>query len=110
MTAAEVNTVATWLDGIVREGNLPQKLFVLHQFTADMITSPESLVTPPGLAVVQHIDGFGAPEDKRAKYAALQRPDQLHPGFKLFYDEDTPVLTPEQTLGVSPFPDLVTYQ
>lgn len=108
--ASEVNTVATWLDGIVRERGLPQKLFVLHQFTASMITSPEQLATPSGLAVVQHIDGFGAPENKRGKYAQLQRPAQLHPGFKLFYDEDTPMLTPAETLALSPPPDLVTYQ
>lgn len=108
--ASEVNTVATWLDGIVQEGNLPQKLFVLHQFTSAMITSPEQLATPPGLAVVQHIDGFGAPENKRGKYAQLQRPGQLYPGFKLFYDEDTPMLSPAETLALSPPPDLVTYQ
>ena len=110
VAASEVNQVATYLDGIVRAGHLPQKLFVLHQFTANMITSPEQLITPPTLAVVQHIDGFGAPENKRGKYAALQRPGQLHPGFKLFYEQDTPVLTPAQTLALSPPPDLVTYQ
>ncbi|MEJ2887063.1 hypothetical protein [Actinomycetospora aeridis] len=110
VSAAEVNEVATWLSGIVREGDLPQKLFVLHQFTPSMITEPERLATPPGLAVVQHIDGFGAPENKRGKYAELQRPGQLHPGFKLFYDEDTPTLTPAETLALSPPPDLVTYQ
>jgi hypothetical protein len=32
-------------------------------------------------------------------------------GWKNFYDEDLPVLTPEQTMrDVSPQPDLVTYQ
>lgn len=110
VSAAEVNEVATWLSGIVRDGDLPQKLFVLHQFTVSMITEPEQLATPPGLAVVQHIDGFGSPENKRGKYAQLQRPAQLHPGFKLFYDEDTPTLSPAETLGLSPPPDLVTYQ
>lgn len=96
--------------GLVREGDLPQKLLVLNQSTADMITSPEALVTPPGLAVVQHIDGFGAPETERGRYAQLRRPGQLHPGFELSYDEDTPVLSPAETLGPSPPPDLVTYQ
>ena len=75
-----------------------------------MITAPETLATPPGLAVVQHVDGFGAPETERAEYAELQRPAQLHPGFKLFLDEDTPMLTPAETLALSPPPDLVTYQ
>ena len=80
VTAAEVNTVATWLDGIVREGNLPQKLFVLHQFTADMITSPESLVTPPGLAVVQHIDGFGPPRTSGPSTRRCSAPISCTPG------------------------------
>ncbi|GAA4941365.1 hypothetical protein [Actinomycetospora succinea] len=110
VSAAEVNAVSAWLSAIVTDGDLPQKLFVLHQFTASMITEPEQLATPPGLAVVQHIDGFGAPENKRGKYAQLRRPGQLHPGFKLFYDEDTPTLSPAETLGLSPPPDLVTYQ
>ncbi|GAA4861277.1 hypothetical protein [Actinomycetospora straminea] len=110
VAAAEVNAVAEWLAGIVRDERLPEKLFVLHQVTASMITEPERLATPEGLAVVQHIDGFGAPETKREKYAQLQRPQQLHPGFGLFYDEDTPVLSPAETLALSPPPDLVTYR
>lgn len=110
VSAAEVNQVSTWLAGIVRQAGLPQKLFVLHQFTPDMISSPEQVQTPPELAVVQHVDGFGAPPNKIGKYRELQRPAQMRLGFKLFYAEDTPMLTPQQTLGLSPPPEFVTYQ
>lgn len=30
--------------------------------------------------------------------------------WKNFYDEDLPMLTPEQTAAVTPVPDLVTYR
>lgn len=110
VTADEVNTTSAWLAGIVREAKVPQKLFVVHQFTVDMITTPERVATPPELAVVQHVDGFGAPPNKLGKYQQLQRPQQFHQGFKLFYTQDTPMLTPEQTLALSPAPEFVTYQ
>ena len=110
VSADEVNQVSTWLADIVRTGNLPQKLFVVHQFTPNEITNPERLQTPPQLAVVQHIDGFGAPPNKLGKYQELQRPQQMHLGFKLFYTEDTPMLTTAQALALRPAPDLVTYQ
>ncbi|HEY2225542.1 hypothetical protein [Actinomycetospora sp.] len=110
VSADEINQVSAWLAGVVTAGNLPQKLFVVHQFTSNMITNPERLQTPPQLAVVQHIDGFGAPPNKLGKYKDLQRPQQLHLGFKLFYTQDTPMLTPQQALALAPAPDLVTYQ
>jgi hypothetical protein len=110
VSADEVNQVSTWLADIVRTGNLPQKLFVVHQFTSNMITNPERLQTPPQLAMVQHIDGFGAPPNKLGKYKDLQRPAQMHLGFKLFYSQDTPMLTVAQALALQPVPDLVTYQ
>ncbi len=110
VSADEVNQVSTWLADIVRTNNLPQKLFVVHQFTSNMITNPERLQTPPQLAMVQHIDGFGAPPNKLGKYKDLQRPQQMHLGFKLFYTQDTPMLTVAQALTLQPAPDLVTYQ
>ena len=34
----------------------------------------------------------------------------FHTGFKLFLDEDTNLFSPAEVLGLSPRPDLVTYQ
>ncbi|WP_331554895.1 hypothetical protein [Actinomycetospora sp.] len=110
VAADEINEVSTWLANLVQANDLPQKLFVVHQFTPNMITNPERLQTPPQLAVVQHVDGFGAPPNKLGKYRELQRPTQMHLGFKLFYTQDTPMLTAAQALALQPAPDLVTYQ
>lgn len=107
---AEVNEVSAWLSDIVEQGNLPQKLFVVHQFTTSMITNREALADRPGLATVVHIDGFGTPSQKLEKYQALQLGPPFYNGFKLFYDEDTDMLTPAKALALQPPPDLITYQ
>jgi hypothetical protein len=111
----EVNGVATWLADLTREHRLPQKLFVVHQFRTGMVTGRERLDTSrPELAVTVHADGQGAPGDKQETWARVHEhlpPGPLHWGWKNFYDEDHPVLTPQQTIDqVDPDPDLVTYQ
>jgi hypothetical protein len=93
---------------------LPQKLLVLHQFQLAAITGRERLDTSRDeLAVMIHADGLGSQSDKQATWRALHTnpPPGLSWGWKNFYDEDLPMLTPEQTIaGVSPRPDLITYQ
>ncbi|SIS20135.1 hypothetical protein [Williamsia sterculiae] len=108
--AAEVNDVSGWLAGIVRDKRLPQKLFVLHQFTPDMISRPETLANRPELAGVTHIDGFGSIPDKLTKYRELLTSSRFHPGFKLFFTEDRPMMTPRAVLGLIPPPEYISYQ
>ncbi|ANY07972.1 hypothetical protein AFB00_18580 [Pseudonocardia sp. HH130630-07] len=113
--AAEVNETSAWLAGIVREENLPQKVFLLHQFRVPMITERETVVTShPELATVLHADGFGTPQEKTETWNALHaapRPDGLWWGWKNFIDEDRPTFTPRQTYDVRPeSPVFVSYQ
>lgn len=108
--AAEVNEVSAWLADIVREERLPEKLFVLHQFTHSMITNRPAVVDQPGLATLFHIDGFGGRDIKLKKYDALKATPPFANGFKLFYDEDTDIFAPADVLAMSPVPDLITYQ
>jgi hypothetical protein len=40
-------------------------------------------------------------------------PTGVHPGFKLFHDEDTrsgPLMTPKQVLALRPTPEYVLYE
>ena len=109
--ASEVNEVGTYLSNIVTENDLPQKLFVIHQFTTDMIVNREALETEyEGLATVIHIDGFGTQKVKTEKYDELAVQPPLYNGFKLFYDEDTDIFEPAEALALDPSPDLFTYQ
>lgn len=106
--AAEVNEVSAWLAGIVAEERLPQKLFVIHRFTDQMVRDADQVVDRPGLATVFHVDGFGGRAVKLRKLDQLGGP--YWTGFKLFLDEDTDLFGPEEVLALPDPPDLITYQ
>lgn len=107
----EVNAVSFWLDKLVAEHDLPQKLLVIHRFTEDMIVGEDQLKPRDRVAVTVNVDGFGARGIKIAKYKAFaQRAPGLHNGFKLFYHEDTNLLRPDRVLRMKPPPDLVVYE
>jgi hypothetical protein len=109
--AEKVNEVADWLSGIVREGNLPEKLLVVHQFTEDMIANRTLLREPPGVALTLNVDGFGTVPLKLAKYRDFSKlPPPAHRGFKLFYREDPVLMKPRRVLRMKPPPEFVVYE
>jgi hypothetical protein len=113
VSAAEVNTVADWLARLTRENQLPQKLLLLHQFRTQMISGRGQLDTAHDeLAVLIHADGFGTHAQKFATWNRLQAgaPPHIWWGWKNFIDEDAPMMTPEQTLAVTPRVLFVSYQ
>ncbi len=106
----EVNATSAWLSELVQEGNLPEKLFVIHQFTDDMVEHTR-LQQREGLDMVLNVDGFGGQEVKKAKYHDFAREAKdFHHGFKLFYEEDTNLMTARQVLRMRPRPELVVYE
>ena len=108
--AREVNRTSRWLSRLTRREGLPQKLFVLHQFRVDMVQHLEDVVRRRGLAMVQHVDGFGTRRQKRATYHAVARPRQFTMGFKLFYDEDVDLMGPRAVHALRPPVRFVSYQ
>jgi hypothetical protein len=111
VAAREVNAVSAWLSQIVARDRLPQKLFLIHQFTDDMVDDTQ-LQERPGLAMVLNADGFGTQELKRVKYHAFTSSPRrfFGEGFKLFYREDTDLMTPREVLRLRPPPDVVVYE
>ncbi len=58
-------------------------------------------------------DGQGGQGAKQDTWRVLHQdaPSPLYWGWKNFYDEDQPMLTPEQTIAqVQPRPDMISYQ
>jgi hypothetical protein len=110
--AEEVQRVADWLAALTREHRLPQKALVLHQFRLAMLPDRDTIVTPPELAIVVHMDGQGAIEDKYATYDLITEgaEDRWVWGWKNFYDEDLPTPTPAEVLALDPLPWFVSYQ
>jgi hypothetical protein len=108
--AEEVNTVSAWLRDLVARHQLPQKLFVLHQFRTDMIDHIGSIEPRRGLVMVQHVDGFGTPGQKLDTFHAVARPRQFFMGFKLFYDEDIHRMSAGDVRRINPRVRFVSFQ
>jgi hypothetical protein len=108
--AREVNATSAWLAQLVAREKLPEKLFVIHQFTDDMVDE-RALNPREGLATVLNVDGFGNQAVKKAKYRDFTRqaPDFYH-GFKLFYEEDADMMRPAEVMRLHPRPVLVVYE
>ena len=109
--AREVNATTAWLAKLVKDRNLPEKLFLIHQFTDDMVDDTK-LQERPGLAMVLNADGFGGQANKNSKYHAFTKSPRkfFHQGYKLFYREDTDLMTPREVLRLRPPPDVVIYE
>ncbi|MFC4852782.1 hypothetical protein [Actinophytocola glycyrrhizae] len=111
--AAEINRTAAWLAALTAEHALPQKLLVIHQFRLSMIRNEHALDTSHDeLSLLIHMDGQGTTAQKNATWRAVvnARPEGMPLGWKNFYDEDHPMLTPAQTMAHEPKPLMITYQ
>jgi hypothetical protein len=111
LDAREVNQAVDTLARLVKEHELPPKMLIVHRFTRPMLTNQEKIRLDPRVQVVIDMDGFGAPFLKRDSYRryVFEHPVQFT-GFKIFYKNDKPMLTPEEVLKLVPVPVFIMYQ
>ncbi|WP_017934118.1 hypothetical protein [Nocardioides sp. Iso805N] len=110
VTAGEINRTSAWLAGLVARRQLPQKLLVLHQFRTTMIQHIGRVERRPGLAMVQHVDGFGTPGEKKATFHAVAKPKRFTLGFKLFYRADVHRMSARDVFRLRPRVRFVSFQ
>ncbi|MQA91945.1 MAG: hypothetical protein GEU90_17275 [Gemmatimonas sp.] len=115
MDAADINYVSEYLANLVREHDLPPKVFIVHRFTKGMVTNYSDIRLRPEVQVVMHMDGWGAPWLKQDSYRDyIVREPVQYPGFKIFYGNDTktgtPIMEPEDLLRLRPTPAYIQYQ
>jgi len=112
-SAAEVNEVSQWLAELIEAHHLPQKLLLLHQFRLSMLPDRQNIDSSnSNLVFMVQMDGQGGQPGKQDTWNVIRSgaPDSLQFGWKNFYTKDSPTLTPEQTMAVSPQPWYVSYQ
>jgi hypothetical protein len=110
MTGEQVNLVQAWLNALAEQLG-ERKVLVIHQFEERMFTGKEVIADYPLVDLVWDADGFGGPGAKLGDYHQYAaEPGFEYGGFKLFYDYDMPLMTPEQVLGIEPRPVFVVYQ
>ncbi len=115
-TGAIINTLAAYLSKLVQENNLPEKALVFHQLNRHVVKDENVIVPPPGVAIIKSVDGLGPKGSKLVTYKDLMklRTPGVHPGFKLFFDEDTKnggrLMTAKEVLALQPEPEYVMYE
>jgi putative cell wall-binding protein len=113
VSISEVNSVVDWLAGLTARCRLPQKLLVLHEFKIGEIINQQSLDTRhDDLAIVMDMDGQGTPAVKQQTWdvTTAEAPPGVPFGWKNFFGEDQPMLSPAQTMAKNPQPVMISYQ
>lgn len=114
--ARDINMVSEYLASLVREHDLPPKVFIIHRFTHDMVTNAQHITPLPEVQIVMDMDGWGEPAKKFGTYNRVVSPEPVQfTGFKIFYKNDlkppsTRLLTPADLLTLTPQPIYIQYQ
>lgn len=107
----KIQEAIEYVSDLVEKNNLPDKVVVVHQFKGDIIQNKEAIHPTDHVEVVLNFDGFGIPGVKMAGYHGLvQKEPVQYGGFKLFYKNDQPLLTPKDVLTLDPAPAFIDYQ
>lgn len=144
MHTSDINWTIQYLNAMVEQYHLPQKVLILHQFIPSMVPNWQGIVEAPYVALVRDQDGFGHWAVKLNNYETFirneavpyTRPPAFTPprfqtalplnmgsfgmyaehsvilgGMKLFYTQDTPLVSPQTVLTtLDPAPLVVIYQ
>jgi hypothetical protein len=99
------------LSEISTSKGIPSKILVVHQFESDMVYNKDAITPLPGVDIILDMDGFGGKNEKIGNYGVFVRDELIeYGGMKLFYKQDTPLLTPAEIVALDPPALLVIYQ
>ncbi len=112
----ELNEVNTYVSKLVQENHLPEKVVLYHMIRTNWVRQPQDLKQQPGVVNIVSVDGIGSKAMKMETWDAIMKvkPKHVHPGFKLFYTEDTAgswqLMTPAEVMALTPRPEYVLYE
>ncbi|PHS40642.1 MAG: hypothetical protein COB07_03815 [Sulfurovum sp.] len=122
ITGQQINEVQHMMrDYIKANGIKEDKILLIHMFTQHMVTNKKAIKYTDRIHLAMHLDGHGSPALKIKTYNGLYtdaRAGLVAGGFKVFYKQDKPRMTPRQVLGlekvsnkkVRDMPKIITYQ
>jgi hypothetical protein len=122
ITGQQINEVQHMMrDYIKANGIKDDKILLIHMFTQHMVTNKKAIKYTDRVHLAMHLDGHGSPALKIKTYNGLYtdaRAGLVVGGFKVFYKQDKPRMTPKQVLGLEPvsnhkvrdMPKIITYQ
>ena len=122
ITGPQINEVQHMMRDYIKVNGIKEdKILLIHMFTGNMVTDKTSVKYTDRVHLVMHLDGHGSPALKIKTYNGLYndtRASKIVGGFKVFYKQDKPRMTPRQVLGLEPvsnkrvkdMPKIITYQ
>jgi hypothetical protein len=111
LDATDINYAVRLLADIVNRKKVPPKVLVVHRFSQRMLTNHDKITLDRRVQVVVDMDGFGAPYLKEDGYKFFIVPEPVqYTGFKLFFKNDKPMMTPKQVIRLWPVPLYIQYQ
>ena len=109
--AADINWTIEYLAEIALTHRFENRVLIVHQFTDDMIRNKDQIQTNPRVDLAIMMDVFGPPGLKISQYNRYITEQPVdYAGFKLFYKQDRPLMSPADVLAMDTPPDVVTYQ
>ncbi len=109
--ANEINPVIDRLSALSATGKIPPKILILYQWYPQALPDWQNIVLKPGVSVITCLDSVGGQQAKIAEYNQFDNIQRVeYTGYKAFYTADTPPLTPQQILALTPPPIMVAYQ
>nr|WP_269448667.1 hypothetical protein [Metabacillus kandeliae] len=108
---SEVQEAIQYVSDLTNKNGLPDKFVVVHQFAGKIITNKKAIHPMKNVEVVLNNDGFGVAPLKTSGYHQLVQKESIqYGGFKLFFKNDKPVMTPKDVLALDPAPAFINYQ
>ena len=122
ITGTQINEVQHMMSDYLKANAIKEdKILLIHMFTGNMVKDKGTVKYTDRVHLVMHLDGHGSPALKIKTYNGLYtdtRASKIVGGFKVFYKQDQPRMTPRQVLGLEPvsnkkvrdMPKVITYQ
>ncbi|MBI3789489.1 MAG: hypothetical protein HY275_01250 [Gemmatimonadetes bacterium] len=110
--ASDINLAIQLIGDYVTAHKLPPKVLLVHRFTGPMVTHYKQIKLDARVQLVMVMDGFGSPSLKLGSYKRhIRREPVQYAGFKLFYKNDKPIMSPAEVLRrLVPIPYVIIYQ
>jgi len=122
ITGPQINEAQDMMKDYLKANGIKEdKILLIHMFTQHMVTNKKAIRYTDRVHLAMHLDGHGSPSLKIKTYNGLYteaRAAKVVGGFKVFYKQDNPRMTPRQVLGlekasgklVRDMPKIITYQ
>lgn len=102
----DLNKTQEIISTYLKENNIQGKRdLIVHMFHERMLRKREEVKNFDNINLIYNIDGHGNPAVKIKIYNALYTQEESHlakSGFKIFYNNDSQIMTPKQIMGWEP--------